>query len=1758
MFNTRILLLILIIFSNTFYPVAYSATSDGSGAIYIKPSYKLGVANKVPQATLDINGNILIKDGTQGAGKILKSDSNGLASWQTITGSGNGEWTDIGSALHSNGSPTSESIIIGANSLLSADLIFTNNGAVVINEQASAVNLRIEGDNNDTLLASNGRDNAIGIGLIEAIEKLNINGAIALDAFSSSPSATSGYGKVYVNGSILYYKNHLGNEFDLTAGDRGAAGTTSMVQFREDGQFQANGNFIWSDADLRLGLHNTVPDTVLDDNGAFTYRTFSVKPVYSSNGATIEGTASSINYMPGGGQGNLHIIILSLESSTLSSLPSGWIELTSSNIGSKISYILYRIQESGDPVSYNFNFNLSTNYTTQSIIINNPNKNVPFLSYQVFNGTITEASQTHTFPNITGVSPGSYLTLRIMTEEYGSPAWSRNTISTPGYITKTYGQANVHFNYIVGYNPSENTPISTATSSDNCSIPGMSICPDMDYLSFTLVLNNAELSVSDPDPKSSVLWLKSNGDTMVKTHNGGELKEFTLIDFQNNGAPITQDKEFNGLTLTSLDPNKLVKTDASKKLVSVNEITLNGFGLIGINNTNPQALLDLNGSMTFINGVDDMLVRDDLEVDGDIYASNLNISGSINANNILANTFQATEFVGGSFNGNFIGNGSNLTGVNPAAGETGFVQYNNGGKMGASENLFWDDAVARLGLHNTVPDTVLDDNGAFTYGAHCANLDFEFLSATESYNSPDPSQITINKPIGTQQGDLMIAVVSHDLMGSLATPPGWTLVAEDNYGIFHNSNVYYKVATSTEPLSYTFVLDNSMYFEIAAIVTYTGVDFTGVSFLSSTNTGELPAGAEDYTFNGLSSIPAGYKALRILTSSGSAGAVRENQIVAGYQYIYDTGDFTGLQEIHFQDKDAELNEASVLNTYLCTDPPATCSAETLRYVVYTLAFGISASGGSCIPQDPDPKSSVLWLKSNGDTMVKTHNGGELKEFTLIDFQGDPNEKFLNGLALTSLDPNKLVKTDASKKLVSVNEITLNGSGLIGIDNTNPQALLDLNGSMTFINGVDDMLIRDDIEVDGDIYASNLNISGSINANNILANTFQATEFVGGSFNGNFIGNGSNLVGVNLAAGEAGFVQYNNGGKMGASENLFWDDATVRLGLHNTAPDTVLDDNGAFTYRASDMIPPSGNGSEFVQVDREISNINNQTILPRLSNIQEDDLMIISIMAISDSEVSITPPPGWTLLENGSVLKGGSDSISHLNLTVTSALYYKVASGSEPVSYTFNNDGTYCTVDICYSGGIILAYRNVDASNPIVDHEKSIGTYSNSVNAFAPALSSLANNERVVRMITSSAYDEWQLFSDGGYTSRYGISAMYDEFTTGDKLLTGAIPLQYTNDPPCATCDPDEGFVSYSILLRNISSGSGNDDGFGSDDPDPKASLLWLKSNGDTMVKTHNGGELKEFTLIDFQNNGATITQDREFNGLTLTSLDPNKLVKTDANKKLVSVDEIIIDSGNAGFGLSSPNEKLTINGVLSFSEISAPSASSGFGKIYAKINGLFFKGASGTEYNINSGAAAGSSTELQFNNSGSFGANGNLTWNASHLASSRMLVDNANLASPSYSFITNSDSGIFNSAANNLDFSTGAAEYFSINGSKLSLSETYGFNTLTINGSTAFTSSAAINITAGAGITVTKALMLIQTSGGTIDIIANPQIADGTTDGQIVTLKGASDTNRVKLEDGTGLSLSDGVPVYLGLNDTITLMYDFNEDLWIELDRSFK
>lgn len=99
------------------------------------------------------------------------------------------------------------------------------------------------------------------------------------------------------------------------------------------------------------------------------------------------------------------------------------------------------------------------------------------------------------------------------------------------------------------------------------------------------------------------------------------------------------------------------------------------------------------------------------------------------------------------------------------------------------------------------------------------------------------------------------------------------------------------------------------------------------------------------------------------------------------------------------------------------------------------------------------------------------------------------------------------------------------------------------------------------------------------------------------------------------------------------------------------------------------------------------------------------------------------------------------------------------------------------------------------------------------------------------------------------------------------------------------------------------------------------------------------------------------------------------------------------------------------------------------------------------------------------------------------------------------------------------------------------------------------TPSAITSVSSAGGIAVTNAAMRVSGEAAGIDLTADPQIADGV-DGQVVEIWFESDTNTIKLDDGTGLQLTGGTSFTGGLGDYISFTYLSDVDIWRERQRA--
>lgn len=85
----------------------------------------------------------------------------------------------------------------------------------------------------------------------------------------------------------------------------------------------------------------------------------------------------------------------------------------------------------------------------------------------------------------------------------------------------------------------------------------------------------------------------------------------------------------------------------------------------------------------------------------------------------------------------------------------------------------------------------------------------EFVASASTQNGSSGTTLTINKPTGTVEGDLMVAVCAGGFMGSnnYTFPSGWTEAAD--LGSANGLSVAYKVAGASEPTNYTINATNN-------------------------------------------------------------------------------------------------------------------------------------------------------------------------------------------------------------------------------------------------------------------------------------------------------------------------------------------------------------------------------------------------------------------------------------------------------------------------------------------------------------------------------------------------------------------------------------------------------------------------------------------------------------------------------------------------------------------------------------------------------------------------------------------------------------------------------------------------------------------------------------------------------------------------------------------------------------------------------------
>ncbi len=117
---------------------------------------------------------------------------------------------------------------------------------------------------------------------------------------------------------------------------------------------------------------------------------------------------------------------------------------------------------------------------------------------------------------------------------------------------------------------------------------------------------------------------------------------------------------------------------------------------------------------------------------------------------------------------------------------------------------------------STVPTNTPGTNPTNTPGTGPTNTPpptgtgIRFINASTARSAKLRGSISVPMPSGYQSGDLLLATMQSDYAGNIGTPAGWTLINNDTNGQNYDltARSFYKIASSSEPTSYTWNLIN--------------------------------------------------------------------------------------------------------------------------------------------------------------------------------------------------------------------------------------------------------------------------------------------------------------------------------------------------------------------------------------------------------------------------------------------------------------------------------------------------------------------------------------------------------------------------------------------------------------------------------------------------------------------------------------------------------------------------------------------------------------------------------------------------------------------------------------------------------------------------------------------------------------------------------------------------------------------------------------
>lgn len=189
-------------------------------------------------------------------------------------------------------------------------------------------------------------------------------------------------------------------------------------------------------------------------------------------------------------------------------------------------------------------------------------------------------------------------------------------------------------------------------------------------------------------------------------------------------------------------------------------------------------------------------------------------------------------------------------------------------------------------------------------------------------------------------------------------------------------------------------------------------------------------------------------------------------------------------------------------------------------------------------------------------------------------------------------------------------------------------------------------------------------------------------------------------------------------------------------------------------------------------------------ISRPTGLSTNDVMIAIVSSRGGSGTTITPPGGWSLINTRTV-----------STTLLSSTYYKVATGSEPLTYSFTLSPSR------QASGIVVAYSGVDTTNPI--NTDAVQNYTSSTTLTSPSITTTVNNAWIIAAFTHGVTTT--LSAGSGMTLR-AQDASTGLISSG--LQDGIQASSGVSGTKNMTAADAAGNIGHTIALKPAATGSG--------------------------------------------------------------------------------------------------------------------------------------------------------------------------------------------------------------------------------------------------------------------------------------------------------------------------------------------------------------